>query len=709
MEKRACSVFFLIVSFCVFNLHAVDSAPSLEKKIQEAEEHDVTVTLKLIQVYVTDKKGNPILDLEKDDFELYDKGKLKTITDFEKHVLTVPVFEEAKDEKKDEAVPLADTPKLNRKFFLFFDFAFNTTRGVLDSKKAALHLIDEYLQPTDEVGLLSFSAGEGLVLHEILTTDHHKVREVVEGFGIKKILGRAENLERQYWRQVMELDELRKQGADPFEMAIKEQEKEVLETARIEFQFQISSFIKTVKDLAKALRYLPGHKHIILFSSGIPRVVFEGTLVNTTEVRQRDRFEAGTWGNWKLRTDYENMNKELATSSCAVHTVYSAGNLPGLNEDIETDYAVKDSGMINGQLSGIAPLQWISEASGGKHFGNIKNYDSIMKEIQSVTGSYYVLGYYIDEKWDGKYHKLKVKVKRKGCEVFAQEGYFNPKPFSKYSKLEKQWHFLELALIENPRFQTPLSLPSNAFSCEVDGFPCFLMLSIIPAGNFDEIFGEKVEIVNLIFNDQNDVVSLKRVEVDLSKYQKGDVYNYSVSYLPPGKYRGRAVIRNLDTGKAAIASSEAIIPNELEKGIRLYPPLLIIPKTNSIYINTRGIKKEVGEKEYSALSSIYPFDALKYSPLLGELERGIPELLVLARGYVLDMPEGVVKFYTRLVYEPTWEEVPIRITVRKTGGVFTFTVPTGDLFPGRYYLYLFAEEQDTHARANVNTTFVVKQ
>jgi VWFA-related protein len=174
MEKRACLVFFLIVSFYVFNLHAVDSAPSLGKKIQEAEEHDVTVTLKLIQVYVTDKKGNPILDLEKDDFELYDKGKLKTITDFEKHVLTVPVFEEAKDEKKDEAVPLADTPKLNRKFFLFFDFAFNTTRGVLDSKKAALHLIDEYLQPTDEVGLLSFSAGEGLVLHEILTTDHHK-------------------------------------------------------------------------------------------------------------------------------------------------------------------------------------------------------------------------------------------------------------------------------------------------------------------------------------------------------------------------------------------------------------------------------------------------------------------------------------------------------------------------------------------------------
>lgn len=41
-------------------------------------------------------------DLEKNDFELYDKGKLKTITDFEKHVLTVPVLKAGKEEAKEE-------------------------------------------------------------------------------------------------------------------------------------------------------------------------------------------------------------------------------------------------------------------------------------------------------------------------------------------------------------------------------------------------------------------------------------------------------------------------------------------------------------------------------------------------------------------------------------------------------------------------------
>jgi hypothetical protein len=191
--------------------------------------------------------------------------------------------------------------------------------------------------------------------------------------------------------------------------------------------------------------------------------------------------------------------------------------------------------------------------------------------------------------------------------------------------------------------------------------------------------------------------------------QKDDVYNYSVFYLPPGKYRGRAVLRNLDTGKAAIASSSAMVPENMEEEIRLYPPLLIFPKTNSHYINIRGIKKEAGEKEYSALSNIYPFDATNFSPLMGELERGTPELFVMTPGVVFGTQHGVVKFYTRLVYESTWEEIPKKITAKKTGDVFTFMLPTADLLPGRYYLYLFAEDQDTSAKANVNTTFVVNQ
>jgi hypothetical protein len=201
---------------------------------------------------------------------------------------------------------------------------------------------------------------------------------------------------------------------------------------------------------------------------------------------------------------------------------------------------------------------------------------------------------------------------------------------------------------------------------------------------------------------------LRRTEVDLTKSQGHEATNYSIFYLPPGKYRGRTVIRNLETGVAAVASSTAILPAELEEGIRLYTPLLTIPKKDALYINISGIETEAGEKNSSVLSDIYAFDATQYSPLLGKIARETPELFVWTPGVVFESQRGVVKFYTRLVYEPTWEEIPMNILAQKKQGIFLFKVPTSELLPGRYYLYVFAEDQDTHAKANVNTSFVIE-
>ena len=44
-----------------------------------------------------------------------------------------------------------------------------------------------------------------MTLHEYLTTDHQKVREVVEGFSLKDVLGRAQNLEAEYWNAMKDL------------------------------------------------------------------------------------------------------------------------------------------------------------------------------------------------------------------------------------------------------------------------------------------------------------------------------------------------------------------------------------------------------------------------------------------------------------------------------------------------------------------------
>src|SRR4030042_2958857 len=107
-----------------------DNSSARTSQEQAQLRHEVKVTLKLVQVYVTDKKGNPALNLTRDDFLVFDEGQEQSITEFEKHVLSLP-------SKKEEGQPgVMETPApparelRPRTFFLFFAFASNNGLGI---------------------------------------------------------------------------------------------------------------------------------------------------------------------------------------------------------------------------------------------------------------------------------------------------------------------------------------------------------------------------------------------------------------------------------------------------------------------------------------------------------------------------------------------------------------------------------------------------
>jgi VWFA-related protein len=119
--------------------------------------YEVSVTLKLIQVYVTDKSGQPVRDLTKEEFRLTDNGKPVTLSAFEKHDLAAaPTAGVVAPEPATVLVP-TEMPALGRKFIIFFDFAFNTGHGVKASVDAARQFIDTEVRPGDELAFISYS------------------------------------------------------------------------------------------------------------------------------------------------------------------------------------------------------------------------------------------------------------------------------------------------------------------------------------------------------------------------------------------------------------------------------------------------------------------------------------------------------------------------------------------------------------------------
>lgn len=162
---------------------------------QKPLQHQVSVTLKLIQVLVTDKKGNPVTDLRKEDFVLYDNGKEQKLTEFERHDLKLPTTDGTPADERVAPTQITSAPLLlNRKLFFLFDFAYTNPQGARRAVQEALRFIDTRLLPTDEVAVISYSALQRLRIHQFLTSDHSKIRKAVESFGLHSALTSTEDL-----------------------------------------------------------------------------------------------------------------------------------------------------------------------------------------------------------------------------------------------------------------------------------------------------------------------------------------------------------------------------------------------------------------------------------------------------------------------------------------------------------------------------------
>ena len=689
-------------------------------RLPQPLQHDIRVTLKLVQVYVTDKQGKPVRDLSRDDFTITDNGRIMTLTEFEKHVLEAapPRPQAPPPEEKIIATAVPAPTAMNRKFFLFFDFANNNPRGVVKAQEAALHFLDTKLLPGDEVGLTSYSTVKGLSVHEYLSTDHGKLREAVAALNAKGLSGRADNVEAEYWRLATQ-DSVSTPG-NPDDRSLE------VTARRMDSKAQARAFILKLTALAKAFRYIPGHKNLLLFSTGIAGSLIygnqAGTPQGTSGRSDRSRFELP---DYVLITDYEAMFKELSAANCSIFSFDSreAAKVPTLfdydeqtfgsrfSRDIFTQGGVQQNSNLvfkDENVTGLYSLSKLAAATGGKYFGNINEYKHNLDQLQGLTGSYYVLGYSIGEQWDGKFHEIKVEVKRKGCEVRAQAGYFNPKPFAEYSDLEKQLHLFDLALSERPLLQTPAFFSMSALSYASGEEPRLQMLSKIPAAVLDKFLGSKVEIVALVFDEKENLSGLQRREADLSKYRGMDVFFTSGAALAPGNYRCRVVIRDLATGTAAVASSPARVDKPATIGLNLHTPLLLKAESNFAYLETAPSKT----REKFGWAEAYPFDRARYSPLGTTAPAGTTSIYASFPCSVAGLVAPDISLAVHLVRTTTGESISLPFTVlSKTdlagAEIRLLEIPITGVPSGTYRLYLHAEDAASKAVSYAQTVLTL--
>ena len=698
---------------------APSSSPQTGQAAVKPLQYEVSVVLKLIHVQVTDKKGNPVGDLTREDFAVTDNGTPVTLTEFEKHALSAEADAAGADSPKRDpegrALEAAPAPPevraASRKYFLFFDFAYNNVRGILKARTAALHFLDTLVRPEDEVAVLTYSAVAGLAFHEYMTTDHEKVRKVVEKIGHSNIKGRATQIEDSYWRLMQDSPG---SGAGA---AMGINFRAEAEGARQESKSMALRYMDKMTAFARSLRLIEGQKHFIFFSTGIPNSLIYGYTPNNAQYRGN---VGPASGDHVLRKQNEEMYREFAASGCSFYafdTRESAMEASLFTYDEQTlatgsramSTAVGPTDIFkDAKATGLNSLKRLTDITGGRYYSNINRYEKNIDQVRSLTGTYYVLGYSVSEKWDGGYHDVKVEVARKGCEVRTQAGYFNPKPYAEYSDLEKQIHLFDLALNERSLSRMPVTIPMAALTSGAEGISRLALLTRIPGEVTAKFVGRKLEFVAIFFDGNGDISALVREESDPASFRGRDIVFAAGSSLKPGDYACRLVIRDLDSGLSAVASARATVVKPAVTGLQLGTPLLLEARAGGTLLMA-GARKS---KDVFPWAETYPYDSSLFSPILSGSPASAASIQVILPCVVPGGGPSDLALSASLVNAASGAQLPVQAAIAgqvRNGPmeIVTLNLPISGIAAGTYYLHVYAADRVTGSLGHASTTLVI--
>jgi VWFA-related protein len=645
-------------------------------QIQKIPRHDASAVVKLVPVRVLDQNGRPVMGLTRDDFVLHDNNVLQKITEFEVHSFAPPA---GAVEKIKETLAATSFQATGRKFFVLLDAQTNDPNGTVSAKQAALDFIEKQLRPNDEAAVLYYGPMTGLNIKQYLTSDKTKIKKAIEnakeappppgfvsvmtGWGIGAFEG-----------QVVSGgggEESQGGSISSFGGALFTEDNIVSAPGLGMFGRTPADFKENMSEFAKALKYIQGAKNVLFFSA---------------------------------RNAEKDIGREFGASNTPIFAINTRNWI---------EKGVMLTSVREKYIYAEHSLKELALASGGQYFADVKDTATITGEIQTLSGNYYVLGYYITEQWDGRFHEIKVEVKQPDFRVLVQEGYYGSKSFDQYSDIEKKLHLFDLIFGDFSASSGVLEAPVEPLFC-IDGVSSNgVVLAKIPIEEKTGIAAGRSEFFTIVFNQSGETVHSVRGEVDLSAQAHKTLFPYFAVRLSPGEYKCRIVARDMTTGQSVVGQSSLIIPApNAESSLTFFSPLVLVPEKNFQFLKlyrTRG-----GASQAASLLAFYPLFPVGYAPLAGVLEAGVKNIrLILPMEFRGDkIPEVELDF--RLTASAGEEEIPVAsriVQTRRIGqrrNVLDVEIGLPDFKPGTYELAVVATESEKQSKQTVKTAFRVR-
>lgn len=528
----------------------------------------VNVAVVNVDVYVTDKKGNRITDLKRDDFEILENGRPVTISNFavvergrlRRDAEAAPPDEAAAEAESEAPRPAVQAPPLpedQRLHLVVYVDNYNirpfTRNRVLRELRTFLR---SKLDKDDRIMLVTYD--RSLHVQHPWTSDPDIIASVLQeletmsGSALSRESDRRDALER-----IEESESV--QGALSF-----------AHTYAANIYNDLSFSIDSLREIVSGLAGLPGRKAILYVSEGLPMVAGEDLFYAVQE-----RFREQTAVTDAFEYDASRRFQELTASANANRVTFYTIDVGGLRS-----YTYGDaSHQLPGQGAFIeqvyvsnlqSPLQLMAETTGGKAIINANRVTGPLEAVAEDFDNFYSLGYTPSHFGDGRYYRIEVKIKdRKGLEIRHREGY-RDKPAE--VRMSDGTMSALLHQFESNPMELKLGFgPQNRNS---EGQFVVPVRVSIPLGNIVLVPGERTHEARLrlfvaamdadggVSEVQNTVVPISIPNQDVAK-ARGQAYLYSVNLLMRGG-RHRVAVGLRDE----VGSEQSFIYGQLDVGAR---------------------------------------------------------------------------------------------------------------------------------------------
>jgi VWFA-related protein len=621
------------------------------------------VELVRVAVVVRDRSGNPVRGLGREDFSIEEDGKAQTIEAFALEDIPVAPAPPATEEA---AAPAAAPPILKppagvppavsaaaalagqRLVVLLFDSVMppeELERGV----KSAREYVDKRMSAADRVAVAVIEGG--LQVYTDFTADRTRLQaalDVVEGLS----------------------SDAAGPGADPEPAG--DGDAPAMDGGLS--SLDVDQRLRALETLATALLPLPQKKSVVYFSGGMG-----GTSVDN-QVELRAAVNRAVRANVAI---YPVDSRGLT----AMPPGGDASQASSMTADAFAGRTIVDA--LDQRLSSQDTLASLASDTGGRTFFDSNDFGGVFERVLNDSSTYYVLGYSTTNlRRDGKFRRIKVKVKGEKLKVEHRSGYYAGKDFQHQNRDDRERAMREQLFTDLSLTDLPVCLRTAYFRAEEEHrFRVVVSIGVpgasVPFTRSGDDDRATLDLVGVLRDEVNRPVAELRDTIRVAAKATDDVRKKNVQYqkvltVTPGRYRMKVVLRENKDGTMGSFETEIVVPSLRSDAVKL-SSVVLGTQVQAVKGRTENPLAQNGSELVQSLTHVVSasqpmyFYYEVYDPTR---PKGGGQALLRTS---LQFLRGSVRQYETPLVEVTRLNAPER-----NAALFELAVPAGSLQPGFY-------------------------